>query len=124
MKVIKQAPDIPWSDFTYVVFDEPTQWSFFRERYLSIRMSILNGCMNHLIPRTGTHLESQPCKYVKLAPYQECKDQAHLDSYFQSITEGGGEGVVLRDPNQVLHPGRSSGFLKLKVYMDIQPTIS
>jgi len=40
----------------------------------------------------------------------------HLEGYFHDIIEGGGEGIILRDPNESYKPGRSAGYLKHKVY--------
>lgn len=39
----------------------------------------------------------------------------HLEAEFQSILDKGGEGIILRDPNETYTPGRSPGFLKHKV---------
>jgi DNA ligase 1 len=53
--------------------------------------------------------------YVKIAPWEECKDSAHLDKFYQSILDKGGEGVILRDKRAPYSPGRSNGYLKHKV---------
>jgi len=52
---------------------------------------------------------------MQVAPKEVCHDVAHLEQYFQTIVEEGGEGIILRDPQAVLKPGRSSGYLKHKV---------
>lgn len=39
----------------------------------------------------------------------------HLESFLQDIIDGGGEGIILRDPSAPYQPGRSSGYLKHKV---------
>ena len=54
-------------------------------------------------------------KYIKLAPYEVCKDTNHLERIFQDIMDQGGEGIILRDPQSPYQAGRSSGFLKHKV---------
>ena len=46
---------------------------------------------------------------------EECKDEAHLESFFQDIIDGGGEGIILRDPQAPYQAGRSQGYLKHKV---------
>jgi len=46
-----------------------------------------------------------------------CSDMSHLDNYFQNVVENGGEGIILRDPQSLLIPGRSPGFLKHKVLL-------
>lgn len=45
----------------------------------------------------------------------ECLGSDHLEKFFQDIMDGGGEGIILRDPNSPYEPGRSSGYLKHKV---------
>ena len=56
------------------------------------------------------------CKYIEVAPYVVCKDAEHVRSYFQDIIDGGGEGIILRDPLAPLVGGRSHGYLKHKVF--------
>jgi len=67
-------------------------------------------------------LRSNKCKYVELAPKQECKDIQHLEVFFQDIVDKGGEGVILRDPYSCYEPGRSKGYLKHKVCLP--PTLN
>ena len=55
------------------------------------------------------------CKYIEVAPYEECKDVTHLESFFQDVVDKGGEGIILRDPQSPYKPGRSQGYLKHKV---------
>ena len=57
------------------------------------------------------------CKFVEVAPYQECKDTSHLEYVFQEIIDKGGEGIILRDPNTPYVAGRSGGYLKHKVLL-------
>ncbi len=51
---------------------------------------------------------------LQAAPKEVCQDVAHLEQYFQTIVEEGGEGIILRDPQAILKPGRSAGYLKHK----------
>lgn len=52
---------------------------------------------------------------MELAPFTQCEGEDHLDKVFEEIVEGGGEGVILRDPRCLYQPGRSGGYLKHKV---------
>ena len=59
--------------------------------------------------------KQKPCKYVQVAEKQECEGTTHLEMVFQDILDKGGEGIILRDPDAPLQPGRSPGYLKHKV---------
>ena len=61
------------------------------------------------------HCESNSCKYIELAKKDVCGDTAHLEKFLQDVMDKGGEGVILRDPRSLYHPGRSPGYLKHKV---------
>lgn len=60
-------------------------------------------------------MQGQPSDVVQIAPYQICKDMTHLDAVCQDILDGGGEGIILRDPSSSQTSGRCAGFLKHKV---------
>ena len=72
-------------------------------------------CIYFTLHFEGASFESRPRKYVSIAPYEICKDTAHLEKIFQDFIDQGGEGVILRDPASPNQPGRSSGYLKHKV---------
>ena len=80
-----------------------------------------NGNFSYLtslffFPIKGEQMDRSPCKYIEVAANEECKDVAHLESFFQDVLDRGGEGIILRDPSSLLQPGRSPGFLKHKVH--------
>ena len=58
-----------------------------------------------------------PCKYIEVAPREVCTGMTHLEKVFQDIMDGGGEGIIIRNPSSPYEPGRSKGFLKHKVKM-------
>jgi len=62
------------------------------------------------------------CKYIEVAPKQVCKGIQHLEEFFQDVMDKGGEGVILRDPQSILAPGRSAGYLKHKVPISLAET--
>ena len=61
------------------------------------------------------YFQKKHCKYVEVAQKQECQDMQHLEKFFQDVIDKGGEGIILRDPEAGLQPGRSAGYLKHKV---------
>jgi DNA ligase-1 len=59
-------------------------------------------------------------EFVKLVDLVKCKGKSHLKEYFNKIIEKGGEGVILREPQSVYKPGRSTSLRKYKVQLFIQ----
>jgi len=60
-------------------------------------------------------LGKQEYKHIEVVPFERCEDMNHLQQFFQTVMDRGGEGIILRDPKAVLTPGRSPGYLKHKV---------
>ena len=60
-------------------------------------------------------MKAHPCKYVDIAEKVVCTGIEHLESFFQDVIDKGGEGVILRDPQALLQPGRAASYLKHKV---------
>jgi DNA ligase-1 len=58
--------------------------------------------------------ENRP-PFVEVAPKEVCKNMDHMQCFLQDIIDGGGEGIILRDPLAPYQSGRSLGFLKHKV---------
>lgn len=55
--------------------------------------------------------------FVHLSPKQACTGLDHMEQYLQTIIDKGGEGIILRDPVCSHKSGRSSGYLKHKVFI-------
>ena len=68
-------------------------------------------------------MKGKECKYIEVAPYERCSDIGHLERYFQDIIDGGGEGIILRDPSSPYQPGNSLGYLKHKKFRDAEARI-
>jgi len=63
-----------------------------------------------------THLEGKSFKYLDIAKKVVCEGVTHMEKMFHDILDGGGEGIILRDPSSPLVAGRSPGYLKHKVF--------
>jgi hypothetical protein len=61
-------------------------------------------------------LKEHSSAFVEIAPKEVCEGEHHMQQFLQDIIDGGGEGIILRDPLCLYQPGRSSGFLKHKVF--------
>jgi len=102
-----------------MVFDIPNHQGTYKERY-SLLGILLTSLFYYLLKitknnNTESKLSNTGCPFLEVAPKITCNDEQHLESFFQDIIDEGGEGVILRDPNCPLVPGRSPGFLKHKV---------
>ena len=67
------------------------------------------------LPITVEHMKEHPSKYIGIAEKVVCRDAGHLESFFQDVIDKGGEGIILRDPQALLQPGRTPSYLKHKV---------
>jgi DNA ligase-1 len=70
---------------------------------------------NVLIITTVHLLKDHSSPHIQIAPMEVCKNAQHMESFLQDIIDGGGEGIILRDPSDSLQSGRSAGYLKHKV---------
>jgi len=67
-------------------------------------------------------MKEHPCNYIGIAEKTVCKGAQHFESSFQDVIDKGGEGIILRDPNALLQPGRTTSYLKHKVlYIFVLP---
>ena len=110
---------INWSRFKYMVFDTPTHSGTYKERYDALgifsyphlALRYLNSYI-HLV----NSLDGHSWKYLEVARKEVVKGLDHLESFLQDVLDKSGEGVILRNPASPYEPGRSSGYLKHKVF--------
>lgn len=93
-----------WSTIRFMIFDTPADGEF-TERYNNI--SAL-GLPYH-------------CGIVE---HTECKSEAHLNEFLNSILEKNGEGVMLRAPTSNYDNKRSNSLLKVKRFNCDEATIT
>lgn len=115
---------IDWGKFRYMVYDIPTHKGTYQERYALLGIVSLRTLCDKPTPSFVTEnlVDSKPWKYIRLAPAEVCRDERHLEAFFQDILDRGGEGIILRDPYEPLYPGRAPGYLKHKVCL-ILPSV-
>lgn len=86
-----------WTDaVVFAAFDAPDAGGYFAARYDFLR---------YILPDRGL------VYYVELRP---CSGLVEAIDLMLAIHAGDGEGVILRDPLNIYHPGRTDGILKLK----------
>ena len=84
-----------FSRLKYRVFDAPT----------------MPGCFYDRLSAISGHGEKN--QWIPIA-HEFCGSHAHLERYFQSIVNDGGEGLMLRDPAMPYIQGRTNRLLKYK----------
>jgi DNA ligase 1 len=118
---------IDWRNFKYVVFDTPNRNETYEQRYTYL------GKYKHNTTQKNTTLMRYVEEYfrgregggcVEVARREVCRDSNHMDVFLQDVLDGGGEGIILRDPSSLYTPGRSPGFLKHKVSIPLQTLFS
>lgn len=106
---------IDWKSFRFMVFDIPTSKGDYSERYAELGAIFIHSPHPLVMHVYLARAFRDKNRFISVAPYEVCKDTAHLEKVFQNIMDQGGEGIILRDPSSPQQSGRSSGFLKHKV---------
>ncbi len=92
-------------------------------RRLSYNIFEVPGAQGDLDARLGKlrkYLATHPVEHLRIIPQLVCRDTDHLQAHLDSVTAGGGEGLVLRDPNTAYVTGRSPSALKVKQFDDME----
>ena len=95
-----------WAALSYRIFDIVDLKKPFEKR---------QELLNTLIPTDHKHLV--------VVDQTLCKGQAHLDSMLESIEEGGGEGLMLREAKSLYVCKRSHTLLKVKSFKDVDARV-
>lgn len=91
-----------WAQLQLWVFDVPDA-----QGGLMQRLSLLEN-----------YLEKNPAEHIRIIEQIPIKNQQHAETFYQSIIQGGGEGIVVRDPNEAYQRYRSKSILKWKPYQE------
>ncbi|MDK4680071.1 DNA ligase [Kingella negevensis] len=70
------------------------------------------------------HAAKHPNAQFVVVPQITVKDEAHARQFLRQIEQGGGEGVMLHNPNAPYTSGRSNDLLKLKTTHDAECTVT
>ncbi|MDO5674991.1 MAG: DNA ligase [bacterium] len=97
-----------WSGLKLHVFDVPHA-----EGNLYQRLAVLEKW-----------LDTHPQVNIVCIAQHEVRDFAQVQAFLRQIEAGGGEGVMLRDPNAGYAAGRSNQLLKLKSLQDAECTVT
>ena len=90
-----------------MVFDAPKMKQPFRLRYKKLKEVI----------------EKQNNEHLVLVEHEICKSREHLAEWMDRITNNGGEGVMIRDPESKYEGKRTDKLLKVKKFEDAEATV-
>lgn len=93
-----------WDELTYNIFEVPHQ-----KGGLLQRLNVLEAYL-HLHTAEKLHILNQII----------VNDEEDVRSFFEKVIARGGEGIVLRDPNEAYYTGRTSSALKYKPFTDAE----
>ncbi len=100
----KKSPHTAWKNLHYQVFEVPNQ-----PGGLLQRLAVLQR-----------YLSASSSSVIQIIQQIPVKSKQQLHQYHAQVIALGGEGVVIRDPNESYHTGRSSTALKLKQKQDAE----
>ena len=96
-----------WQHVNFMLFDLPKSELTFEMRLAKLQKLV----------------DSLNLNFVKLIPHQRFEHFKELESYFQQITEQGGEGIMMNLATAHYKSGRHQGLLKIKPYYDDEAVV-
>ena len=114
--VRRKTPDNRWTQVRYHVFEVPRQSGGLPER-LAVLADYLQA---HANADLGDGLGDGLNERLKIIPQIKINARAQLTEFLAEVSAGGGEGVVVRDPDSPYQTGRLSSALKVKNHFDAE----
>lgn len=101
---LDRVPSIDWQKITYNIFEVPNAEGDFLTR----------------LKKARDWFQDHPNDQARVIPQIKCTGKEHLQAFLKEIEEKGGEGVIVKDPTQLYHTGRSPHVLKVKNHNDME----
>ncbi|MBN1801657.1 MAG: DNA ligase [Candidatus Lokiarchaeota archaeon] len=105
--VRRQDKSEHWKQVKYLVFDSPDLDGVFTERFETVK----------------NWFASNNCEQVNIVEQIPCKGDKHLWEEFEKIISIGGEGLMVRKPDDEYFDGRTNNILKLKSVYDAEACV-
>lgn len=102
--VKKKEPHDGWKNIAFYAFDVPSE----------------NGGLIQRLVKLEYYLKLNQADYLKVAKQITCKDNEELKSFLKEVEKGGGEGVVVRNPDAKYTAKRDPNSLKVKNFYDTE----
>lgn len=123
--VRKKNPDPEeWIPVKYVVYDLPDEEKPFEERIKKLQKIVkdMNVRWNIVRKKLPEPFNTVECPLI-YAKQTKIKSYEQMDKLYKSITQKGGEGIMLKNPKSLYEGGRSANMLKVKPSFDIEAVI-
>jgi len=111
-KVTEEHLDQQWKEVKYMVFDMP----HLKDLPYTLRLEELEKIVESI-------KISQADSPIKLTVVTKVNDHEHLLELYQQYTEGGAEGIIIREPSSFYETKRSKLLLKMKIGEDDEATV-
>lgn len=102
--IMDKKPSKNWKDITYNIFEVPNSKGDFFKR----------------LKKAKEWFKKNPSEYINIIDQIEIKDKEHLNIYLNELISQKAEGLIIKDPNQNYHTGRSPHILKVKKAQDME----
>lgn len=102
--VMDKKPSKYWKAITYNIFEVPNNKGNFLKR----------------LEKAKKWLETNKNNHVRIIKQIKIKDNKHLNIYLNKLISKKAEGIIIKDPNQDYHTGRSPHVLKVKKAQDME----
>lgn len=102
--VMDKNPSKDWEKITYNIFEVPNTKGDFLER----------------LKKAKNWFKKNPNSYIKIIKQIKIEKKEDLNSFLEEIILKKGEGVIVKDPRQNYHTGRSAHILKVKKAADME----
>lgn len=105
--VLDSEPGELWQRVSYNIFEVPRAPGGLLER----------------LGRLRDWLDTHPMSHVRIIAQEFCINEKHLARRLAEIENGGGEGLVLRNPDTPYETGRTPNALKVKRFDDMEARV-
>lgn len=102
--IMDKTPSKDWKNITYNIFEVPNTKGDFKSRLKKAKLWFKKHQNNH----------------VKIIKQIRIENKEHLNKFLNSVISKKGEGVIIKNPNEEYHSGRSQHMLKLKKAQDME----
>lgn len=138
-------PSEAWRDVKYMVFDSPPPALLFQDGDVRVQgyKVLLRDCLSWWTKRGGKGIYMSSfeathnflCSDLKMTsnlkvhtqwqlPFNTSLALEEINQRLETVTDEGGEGLMLRKPSSLWEPKRSYNILKVKTFQDAEATVT